>query len=320
MFLYITEKTVSGFLNEKTSFRLAREAFSLAGRKKTQMPPKIYLQIPDTYSSDFRSMPAFIDEKNNSSCGVKWISVFPGNRRLGLPTVNGTILLNSPDTGAMLAIIEANTITAMRTAAAAAVASHYLAIPKPKKLAIVGAGLQAEYQLRAHFSRYKFDEISVWGYKEGEAANFCRRFRQMGNPVVSSDIKKCVSEADIVVTCTPSKKPLVKRSWIKKGAHINAIGADAKGKRELDPALLAASKVVVDEWEQACHSGEINVPCSKGLFSKRTLYAELGEIVCEKKKGRGSRDEITIFDSTGLAVLDIYFAKYVYDAYQKAPR
>jgi alanine dehydrogenase len=122
-----------------------------------------------------------------------------------------------------------------------------------------------------------------------------------------------VENADVIVTCTPSRKPLLKREWVKPGAHINAIGADAKGKEELHPKLLSVCKVVVDDWEQASHSGEINVPISKKLFSKKRLHAELADIVSGRKRGRVRRDEITVFDSTGLAVLDIFFAKYAYN-------
>jgi alanine dehydrogenase len=212
------------------------------------------------------------------------------------------------------AVFEANHITAVRTAAAAAVATHYLANPRPRKLAIVGAGLQAEYQLKAMGHLFLFEEIGVWGYMTGESDRFCRRFSGPFPQVKSyKDIRSCVDSADIIVTCTPSRKPLLKRAWVKKGAHINAIGADAKGKEELDPKLLLDSRVVVDERRQASHSGEINVPIARGLYSERRVYAELSEIVSKKKKGRVSRDQITIFDSTGLAVLDIYFAKYVYD-------
>ncbi|MGH7197470.1 MAG: ornithine cyclodeaminase family protein [Candidatus Omnitrophota bacterium] len=316
--LAIGEKSVRRILDEKTAFRLAKEAFELIGRGKTKMPPKIYLELPGDPPADFRAMPAFLKSKKGKVCGIKWVSVFPGNPSFRRPTVNGTILLNSPLTGELLALLEGNTITALRTAAAAAVATKFMANPRPLKLALVGAGLQAEHQLRALLRLYPFKKICVWGHRAGEARDFCRRFRRL-NPILtpSLDIQSCVLRADIIVTCTPSHRPLVKKEWVKPGAHINAIGADAKGKEELDPALLRGAKVVVDEWEQASHSGEINVPVSKGLFSRRHLYAELAEIVGGKKKGRASVDDITVFDSTGLAILDIYFAQYVHDAYKR---
>ena len=311
----ITEDKVKAHLDEEKAFVLAKKVFKLISQKRTGMPPKIYLELPYAPGSDFRAMPAWVGRKRGGACGVKWVSVFPHNWRLGLPTVNATIFLNSPVTGRLLAILEGNTITALRTAAASAVASVAMANPRAAKLAVVGAGLQAEYQIKALAAQFRFDEIGVWGYKHGEAQRLCKRFSgKFKNIKPHSEVKDCVEAADLIVTCTPSRRPLLKKSWVKKGAHINAIGADAPGKEELDPALLCDATVVVDEWEQASHSGEINVPVSKKLFSKRDLYAELAEIVSGRKTGRPREGVTTIFDSTGLAILDIYFAKYVYDS------
>ena len=317
MIPYFDEKKVRAVLDEWKAFELTKEVFLLIAQKKALMPPKLYLNLPstagDSAANDFRAMPAFVDDKKGGVCGIKWVSVFPKNHRLGRPTVCATILLNSSRTGAPLALLEGNHITAIRTAAAAAVASSYLAISKPRKLTIIGAGLQAEYQLRALANLFSFKEIGVWGFLKGESNRFCGRFLdEFPELKPYPDIKSCVYSADIIVTCTPSRRPLLKKEWVKKGAHINAIGADAKGKEELDPRLLLGSKVVVDQWQQALHSGEINVPASKGLFSKHHLYAELSQIVSGGKRGRTSPNEITIFDSTGLAVLDIYFARHAY--------
>ncbi|OIO39666.1 MAG: hypothetical protein AUJ72_00250 [Candidatus Omnitrophica bacterium CG1_02_46_14] len=315
---YIDEKKLRTLLDERIAFRLAHKVFSLISKKKTQMPPKIYLTLSAIThglpTNDFRAMPAFIDDKKGGACGIKWVSVFPENRRLKQPTVCATILLNSPKTGVLLSVLEANHITAIRTGAAAALATHCLANPRPRKLAIIGAGLQGGYQLKAIASLYTFQEIGVWGFLSGESDRFCQRFlKQFPQAKSYPDIKNCVDSADIIVTCTPSRKPLLMKEWVKKGAHINAMGADAKGKQELDPKLLLSSRVIVDERRQASHSGEINVPISRGLYSEKKVYAELSEIVSGKKKGRTSRGQITLFDSTGLAVLDIYFAQYVYD-------
>ncbi len=306
-FLYFKEARIRRALDEKIAFRLAEETFQRIAERKVVMPPKLYLTLPGRGSAnDFRAMPAFIhDRKGRAACGVKWVSVFPANKKKRLATINAHILLSCSKTGVLLAVLEANTITALRTAAASAVASVYLASPNPKILAIVGAGVQAAYQLRALTARFRFKTIRVWGYGRGEGEQF-------KNLEFTRSIKACVRDADIIVTCTPSRKPLVKKEWIKPGAHINAIGADAPGKQELDPALLLNAKVVVDDWRQASHSGEINVPVARGLFQRKSLYAELAEIVSRKKTGRNSSRDITIFDSTGLAALDIRCASYVY--------
>ena len=313
MIPYITEAEVQKILTEKNSLTLARETFELIAQKKVFMPPKMYLVL--SASNDFRAMPAYLESRaGEGACGIKWISVFPQNAAKREPTVNGTILLNSTETGRLLAVLEANFITAMRTAGTAALAASLMANPQPKIMALVGAGIQADYQLGAHADLFHFDEIRVWGFKADEAQNFCRRHPQFKNLKACSEIKACVEAADVLVTCTSSREPLVRKEWVKPGAHINAIGADAKGKEELDPALLLEARVVVDEWEQASHSGEINVPIARGLFSREKVYAELSEIVSQKKKGRLSAKEITVFDSTGLAALDIHFAQFVFDA------
>jgi alanine dehydrogenase len=316
--LYVPERRIKPLFDEKTSFRLAHEAFRLMGDGKTLMPPKIYLVLPGEVYRDFRAMPAFVKGGGGEVCGIKWVSVYPQNPKKRLPTVGATILLNDSSTSELLAVMEANEITAVRTAAAAAVASRYLAVKNPRILSIVGAGFQAGYQLRSHLSLYRFDQIRVWGYAPGEAQRFCERFSKISSRFIPcSSVESCVNDADIVITCTPSRKPIVRRSWIKKGAHINAIGADAKGKQELDPMILKSSRLVVDEWEQASHSGEINVPVSMGLIRRGNVHAELAQIVAGQKPGRRRASEITVFDSTGLAILDIYFAKYVFSRLKK---
>jgi L-alanine dehydrogenase (EC 1.4.1.1) len=131
------------------------------------------------------------------------------------------------------------------------------------------------------------------------------------------DGKKACRGADIITTTTPAKKPVIKKSWIYPGTHINGIGADAAGKQELETALTKSCKIIIDEWQQASHSGEINVPISRGKLGKKDIYAELGEIVAGKKKGRTSANEITLFDSTGLAIQDISTAFVVYQSVMK---
>jgi alanine dehydrogenase len=126
-------------------------------------------------------------------------------------------------------------------------------------------------------------------------------------------IREAVERADIIVTTTPSRKPLVMNDMVSLGTHLNCIGADAPGKEELDPAILKRAKIVIDDWEQASHSGEINVPISQGVISRENVWAEIGEIVAGLKPGRERQDEITIFTSTGLAIQDAVTAKIAYD-------
>jgi alanine dehydrogenase len=126
------------------------------------------------------------------------------------------------------------------------------------------------------------------------------------------NIENVVRRADIVVTTTPSRIPIISNDWISPGTHINCIGADAPGKQELDPAILKRAKMVVDDWEQASHSGEINVPLTRGIIKQEDVYGEMGEIVAGLKKGRVSADEITVFIATGLAIEDAVTAKVAF--------
>src|SRR3989338_3112215 len=133
----------------------------------------------------------------------------------------------------------------------------------------------------------------------------------------AKNIPDCLKNADIVVTTTPSRRPIVKPEWIKNGTHINAIGADAPGKEELETGILKKAKVVVDDITQAIHSGEINVPMARKTITRKNIHADLGDIITGKKQGRKSREEITVFDSTGLAILDVAMAHYVYQQARK---
>lgn len=153
----------------------------------------------------------------------------------------------------------------------------------------------------------EIEEVRVWSRNSANAETFCRRCEDHTCEAVSLE-KAC--DADVVVTTTPARKPIVRSEWVHEGTHINAIGADAPGKEELDPALLLRSRVFVDDPAQALHSGEINVPVSAGLFTEEKISGTLGDLVCGRKK-RERGDEITIFDSTGLAIQDLAIAALV---------
>lgn len=292
------------------AIRITERVFGLLSSKKCILPPKIYLFLP-FFGGDFRAMPAYLGD--GKSCGIKWVCAYPNNPSRHLPAVMATVILNNPKNGRPLAIFEGGTLTALRTGAAGAVAAKYLARKNSKVLALVGCGVQAEYQLKALERLFSFKEIFVWGFRRHEAEKFVRRLTLKTRPFcVARTVRDCVTSADIVCTTTPSRRALVQRSWIKEGAHINAIGADAEGKQELDFRLLKEARVVVDDEEQALHSGEINKAVSRGLFHRRDITATLGDVVSGKKRGRLKESDITLFDSTGLAVQDIAVASELY--------
>ena len=307
---YEVKKTLS--LSEVTE--AVESAFEQKGFGHVQMPAKIYLYYRK-YDGDLRTMPAFLEDMDVSA--VKIVNVHPRNpTKNSLPTVMAVITLIDPSTGAPVAIMGGTTITDMRTGAAGAVAAKYLARKDSQILGLVGAGAQARTQLLALLEVFSLEEVRVWSRTEGTRKRFVNEIQQVCGhqleviPVGS--IGKAVEKADIVVTATPSRKPLVTNDMVSAGMHINCIGADAVGKEELDPNILKRAKIVVDDWEQASHSGEINVPLSNGFITKENVWAEIGEIVAGLKPGRQGQDEITVFSSTGLAIQDAVAARIAY--------
>ncbi|MFP3946632.1 MAG: alanine dehydrogenase [Halobacteriota archaeon] len=284
-------------------------AFHYYGLGRVQMPSKSYLYF-DKYNGDLRTMPAYIPDKDEA--GVKIVNSHPQNPSRGLPTVLAIYVLNDPATGKPLAMMNATYLTDIRTGAGSAVAAKYLARKDSKVLGIIGCGRQSRTQLAAINELFDLEEVLI-ADKSGEQ---CDMFiKEMGNKI-GVEIKSVDLEegctADIITTTTPVKKPIIKSEWIEEGAHINAVGADAPGKRELEASILRRARIVVDSREQAYHSGEINVPLSKGDISREDVYAELGEIVAGKRPGRERDEEITIFDSTGMAVQDVAVAALAY--------
>ena len=313
--LILTDDEVKSLLSMPEVIEAVESAFKQKGLGHVQMPAKIYLYYKK-YNGDLRAMPSFLENLDISA--VKIVNVHPDNRsKANLPTVMAIIVLIEPATGAPLAIMGGTAITDLRTGAAGSVAAKYLARRNSKIVGLVGAGAQARTQLMALLEVYKeLEEVRVWSQTAEtkkrfvtEAQHAYGRFLQVTS---AANVKKAVADADIVVTTTPSREPLVMNDMVTAGTHINCIGADAVGKEELDPNILKNAKIVVDDWEQAAHSGEINVPLSRGIITKDNIWAEIGEIVAGLKPGRQSEAEITVFTSTGLAVQDAVTAKIAY--------
>ena len=288
-------------------------AFKEKGLSRVQLPPKQYL-FYEKYNGDLRIMPSYLEESNISA--VKIVNAHPNNpAKYNLPAVMATIMLVDPKSNEPLAIMGGTWITAMRTGAAGGVAAKYLARWDSKVIGIVGAGVQARTQLMALKEVLKeIEEVRVTDMVRTSREKYAEEMSEkLGlNVRAVSNIKDAVRGADVVVTVTPTRKPIVKSWCIGLGTHINAIGADAPGKEELDPELLKRAKIVIDDWEQASHNGEINVPLAERIITKENIWGEIGEIVAGLKPGRISSYEITVFDSTGLAIQDAVTADLAY--------
>lgn len=308
--LVLGRSEIEHLLTMREALRAVELSFKLEAEGEAIMPPKLYLDLP-RYHGDFRAMPAYV----NGTAGIKWVSVHPHNPNYNLPSVMACIILSDPSTGRAIAFMDGTYITSMRTGAAGGVAVEYLARKDSTVIGMIGAGIQAKTQLMAIAEVLpKIEEVRVYDLFKEASNKFVKEMHvKLGlniHPVVTIEE---ATEADIVVTTTPSTKPVVMNKHIRPGTHINAIGADAKGKQELAASILLKAKVIVDDVEQASHSGEINVPLSEGLITNNNIYCTLGEIVAGFKMGRESDEEITIFDSTGLAIQDIICAQLVYE-------
>jgi alanine dehydrogenase len=312
--LLLSEQEVADLLRMDEVLEVVELAFREHALGHTQMPAKSYVQFWQ-HHGDMRTMPAYLERLD--ICAVKIVTVHPNNPKdHGLPTVMGTIILVEPKTGKPLAVMGGGNITAMRTGAAGGIAAKYLANKNSKVAGFVGSGVQARTQFAALFLVFSgLSEVRVWDMRQDAAVGFANEIRAEHpqlNVVAQNDAQQTITGADIVVTTTPATKPVVRNDWVSLGTHLNCIGADAPGKEEVEPSVLKRSRIVVDNWEQASHSGEINVPLSHGLISKSNLWAELGEVVAGVRPGRMGPQEITLFDSTGLAIQDAVTAELVY--------
>lgn len=310
--LFLAQDEIKKLLSIDDAIKLVEYAFKKHALRQVQMPSKIYLNYT-RYKGDLRTMPAFIEPLGAS--GVKVVNVHTLNKKIGLPTVMAVFVLVNPKTGAPLSVMDATYITDLRTGAAGAVAVKYLARKNSSVLGLVGAGRQAQFQLLAISRIKKLRTVKVCALTEKEADKFSKNMAEKTKmQITACDIKE-VCNSDIISTTTPVRSPIVKNDWIRAGTHINAIGADAPGKQELEIAILKRARIFLDDFEQASHSGEVNAGISNGDITKKDIKGEIGEIILGKKIGRVNNNDITIFDSTGLAVQDVVLA---FHAYKKA--
>ncbi len=305
--LLLDNRAVKTLLKMSEVINVVEEAFRLWGEGKGNMPAKAYLTVEQ---GDFRAMPAALP----GCAGMKWVNAHPQNPSRNLPSVMAILIYNDPETGYPLAIIDATEITAYRTGAAAAIASRYLARQNSNTIGIIGAGRQAYTQILAQAELFSPVSINVFDISKAAVDRLISSLPEFS--IRSCSLQEAVA-SDIVCTLTPSRSPVVKKEWVLTGTHINAVGADAKGKEELDPSILKEAIIVVDDLRQASTGGEINVPIQKGIYSIDDIYGTLAELVLGRKKGRTDNEVITIFDSTGVAIEDIAVARLLFEKAQQ---
>ena len=289
------------------------EAFRLHAKGET-LPPAI-LGVP-AGGGGFHVKAAGLKLPRRAYFAAKTNANFPGNReRLGLPTIQGIVLLFDAESGAPLSVLDSIEITILRTGAATAAAAKKLARSDSAIATICGCGEQGRVQLEAIAGVLPIERAWAFDADPERARLFAEgRSRELSIAVrPTSDLASALRESDVCVTCTPSRAPIVASADVRPGTFLAAVGADSAGKQELDPAILARAKVVVDSIDQCAEIGELHHAIEEGLMRREDVYAELAEIVDGGKPGRTSGEEITVFDSTGTALEDVAAAAAVYE-------
>jgi ornithine cyclodeaminase/alanine dehydrogenase-like protein (mu-crystallin family) len=280
------------------AYDAVRSAFIAYARSEWTMPPKVY--VTNYPAGDFRAMPALGD----GHALLKWVTSFPGNPARGLPTVTGLVLLSDAGDGRLLALLDAAAVTALRTAAAALVAADALCRSEASSYAVVGCGPNGAETARMLVAHGKTP--LVWDLDEGRRTFVADR---LGAHAARSAEEALACE--VVVTVTPGSAPLYAEGSLEAGQHVSLMGADGPGKNEVAPAELRRAHLFCDDWEQASHGGELATAVSGGLVTRDDV-TELGAVLTGAADGRRSAGDITLFDSTGLAIQDLAVAKLAY--------
>jgi ornithine cyclodeaminase/alanine dehydrogenase len=317
MVLILKRQDVESVLQMSDSIDILEKAFAELSDGTAVLPLRIGITAPDGLSL---YMPAYLQGMNALACKV--VSVYKKNpEKHGLPTTIGKVLLQDPETGDVLCIMDGGYLTAMRTGAVSGLATKFLAREDPGQVAaIFGAGVQARMQLWAVCEARDVSRAMVYDVRPEAAAEFAQTMGdKLGLPVSVAGSAEEMLEADIICTATSSPTPIFQGCNVKLGTHINGIGSHSPGARELDTAVVARSLLVADSRE-AClnEAGDVMLPIQEGAITAEHIHAELGEIVTGKKPARTSADQITLFKSNGLAIQDAATALLVYQKAREA--
>ena len=314
--LLLKETEIRSLLDARTCIDAVEEAFSSYAGGKAQLPGVIGLDVPE-HHGEIHVKCGHIS--GGATYAIKIASGFGDNAKIGLPVNDGMVLVFEARTGAPAAfLLDNGFITDLRTGAAGAVAAKHLARKEPRIVAVIGSGGQARFQVELLSHVRAFKEVRVYG-QSPERARACADdlSKRHGMPEgctfqAMASVQEAVEGADIVITVTPSREPLVRAEWISPGALITAVGSDDPGKQELYPEVLAsADRVVADSLPQCLRLGEIHHAVDKGVITEKDISAELGEITLGRKPGRQSENEIIVCDLTGVGVQDVAAASVV---------
>ncbi|MDF2679044.1 MAG: alanine dehydrogenase [Brevibacillus sp.] len=333
-FRVIDQASVKQLLDMKHVIELVERAYTLKEQKEASLFPMVFHEFaPGKADMDIKSGHL----TGADIFGLKLVSWFGENPAKDLPALVGFVMVLDSNTGVPKGMMSGEPVTLMRTGAAGGIGAKYFARPESENLLLVGSGHLAAYEIMATLITMKhIKKVTVYNANSYEkAATFCATAKEKLQEmflapyrddqelyrtlldrieieyVATDDIRQATEEADIIITATPSHKPIIMKEWVKPGTHFSCIGADMAGKQEIDENLFTTARVFVDDVTQAINVGETKVAVQKGLISKEDIVAEIGSVILGQTPGRLSDQDITIYDSTGIALQDLITADYI---------
>lgn len=317
--LILNRNQIKQVIDMRQVIERVRSAYQLKSQGKTVIWPLVNYEFQDEHAAmDIRS--GFI--KGEQLHGLKMLNNFPENREKGLPPFNGVMMVYDSNTGIPIGILDASYITCMRTGAAGALGVDALARKDAASLMLLGAGKQAPFQIAATLllrpairTVYITDPVNF-----GQAQAFAASIKEQLSAdfgidaagvsfIAEESLAKAVSQSDAIITVTPSRKPLIRKEWLKPGTHLSCLGSDMETKQEIESAIFTGARVFADDIPQCIRVGEMEIPLQQGAFKKEDIAGEIGDLLSGSVTGRENDTQTTIFDATGLYILDLVAAK-----------
>ena len=307
----ISEATVRDIVTRQLAYGAVQKAFEAVALQRSAVFDVV---VGDGLQAGEQFAIKSGNDGENRLVGFKFGSYWAGNVDRGLPSHGSTIVLLDPDTGFPQGLVSANYLNGFRTAAADAIAVSCLARPDARVLGVLGAGHQAEQEIRAVAEVRDLERIKVYTRSSSRADWLANQLADFETEVLFCDAEQAVRDSDIVVTVTPSREPIVENDWIKPGTHISAMGADTRGKQELETAILPRARLYAEYPAQSVAIGEFQHGLDQGLIASADEVCALGNVTLGNAPGRESPEDITVFDSSGIAAQDLAVGRAVFEA------
>lgn len=315
--LLLSEQDIRRSITMRDMIDAVKSAFVMMSEGRCDVPLRTVIDHKDG-SSTFVFMPAYAPDMDTAS--VKVVDIFPGNIDRGLSSAPGQILLIDGQTGYVIALIDGTCVTQLRTGASTGAAFSILAKERCRKGALIGTGGQAPAQLEAMLCTRELQEVSVFDMNARRCQDFAAAMNaQLGHygvPITAAaDADQCIEDADLIVTVTPSAKPVFDGSKVRPGATISCVGTYEPHKHELDPAVLPRASRIICDWKDAvlAESGDLLIPLSEGIISEADIQGSLGDVLLGRIRGRESDEEIIVYETVGVAMQDLTAARMIYD-------